>query len=35
MQGDKIELRVWNPPKGEGGYAIMEQIEGMSDVDAA
>ena len=34
MQGDKIELRAWNPPKGEGGYAIMEQIEEMSDVGA-
>ena len=34
VQGDKIELRAWNPPKGEGGYAIMKLIYGMSDVGA-
>ena len=35
VQGDKTELREWNPPKTEGGYAIMEQIYGTSDVGAA
>ena len=35
MQGDKIALWAWNPPKGEGGYAIMKRIYGMSDVGAA